>query len=101
MSAFFMVADTTGRQGALSTAKIEPAMKALPNSTNAPSRFRDGHRIAPTPHHRPSQERSKPAQKQRSPDKSLKPRETMVGRDEARPLCRYFIVRLASREEPP
>jgi hypothetical protein len=47
MSAFFMVADTTGRQGALSTAKIAPAMKALPNSTNGPSRFRDGHRIVP------------------------------------------------------
>jgi len=49
MSAFFMVADTTGRQGALSTAKIAPAMKALPNSTNGPSRFRDGRRIVPTP----------------------------------------------------
>jgi hypothetical protein len=34
MSAFFMVADTKGGQGSLSTAKITPAMKVFPNSTD-------------------------------------------------------------------
>jgi hypothetical protein len=34
MSAFFMVADTKGGQGSLSTAKIAPAMKAFANSTD-------------------------------------------------------------------
>jgi hypothetical protein len=34
MSAFFMVADTKGGQGSLSTAKIASAIKVLPNSTD-------------------------------------------------------------------
>ncbi|QKD03236.1 hypothetical protein EB235_18420 [Mesorhizobium loti R88b] len=34
MSAVFMVADTKGGQGSLSTAKIAPALKVFLNSTN-------------------------------------------------------------------